>query len=392
MIILMEPSATEGQIADVVERLAATGASVQRLDGERVTLAITGAVSAAANTAAPGAAAGEQAGAAAADGAGGAGTMAGVAAVIADPGGNPMVEAGAVVGNGNATSGDAEPAAAPAAPGRGFQVRDRWIGGTELFIAAGPCSVEDPATMDRIAAEVAAAGGSALRAGAYKPRSSPYSFQGMGEAGLATARAAADAHGLLLVSEVLDAAQIPIAARYVDILQVGARNMYNTSLLRELGRSRRPVLLKRGLAATIDEWLSAAEYIVSAGNPRVILCERGIRTFETATRNTLDLNAIPVVRERTRLPILVDPSHGTGHRAYVRPMARAAIACGADGLLIEVHTHPDHAVSDAAQTIDPRTFRQVVQDAARLRRQDADDGEDSENVSVARSHEGTKGG
>jgi 3-deoxy-7-phosphoheptulonate synthase len=345
MIVLMEPTATEGQIADVVERLIAAGVSMQRLDGDRVTIAATGG-----NTAA--------AGDSGVDG------MAGVAAVIAGSGGTPMVTARESPGNGGVATLATGPAARPE---RGFQVRGRWIGGTGLFFAAGPCSVEDPETMAAIAAEVAAAGGTALRAGAYKPRSSPYSFQGMGEAGLATARSAADAHGLLLVSEVLDATQIPIATRYVDILQVGARNMYNTSLLRELGRSRRPVLLKRGLAATIDEWLSAAEYIVSAGNPRVILCERGIRTFETATRNTLDLNAVPVVRERTHLPILVDPSHGTGLRTYVRPMARAAIACGADGLLIEVHTDPDRALSDAAQTIDPLTLRQVIRDAEAIR-------------------------
>jgi 3-deoxy-7-phosphoheptulonate synthase len=350
MIILMEPSATEGQIADVVERLAAGGASIQRLDGEHVTLAATGAAGAAP---------------AGAPGDGGVEVMAGVAAVITSSGGVPMVGAAADGGDGRTTGPNATPTATPE---RGFQVRGHWIGGTKPFIAAGPCSVEDPATMDRIAGEVASAGGAALRAGAYKPRSSPYSFQGMGEAGLAIARRAADDHGLLLVSEVLDAVQIPIAARYVDILQVGARNMYNTSLLRELARSRRPVLLKRGLAATIDEWLSAAEYIVSAGNPRVILCERGIRTFETATRNTLDLNAIPVVRARTHLPILVDPSHGTGHRAYVRPMARAAIACGADGLLIEVHTDPDSATSDAAQTIDPVVFRQIIRDTDALMR------------------------
>jgi 3-deoxy-7-phosphoheptulonate synthase len=333
MIIVMEPSATEGQIADVVERLAGSGAPIQRLDGERVTLATSAAM----------------------DGTG-IEAMDGVSVLLPDTAGTPLVG----------------PPPQPPEDGdrkveRGLEVGPHRIGGAELFVAAGPCSVEDPDTMDRVAAAVAAAGATALRAGAYKPRSSPYSFQGAGEDGLAIARRAADAHGLLLVSEVLDATQIQVAARYVDILQVGARNMYNTSLLRELGRARRPVLLKRGLAATVDEWLSAAEYVVSAGNPGVILCERGIRTYETATRNTLDLSAIPVVRARSRLPILVDPSHGTGRRAFVRPMARAAVACGADGLLIEVHVEPDRALSDGAQTIDPATLRDIVREARAIR-------------------------
>jgi 3-deoxy-7-phosphoheptulonate synthase len=340
MIILMERSATEGQIADVVERLAATGARIQRLDGERVTLAAT----------APGAKPVVTG-------------MAGVAAVLNDAGVNPLVASRQATGNAAAP----HPALFRNGAEHAVQVRDRWIGGPELFIAAGPCSVEDPAILHEIALAVAAVGGTALRAGAYKPRSSPYSFQGVGEEGLAIAREAADAAGLLLVSEVLDAVQIPVAARYVDILQVGARNMYNTTLLRELGRARLPVLLKRGLAATIDEWLGAAEYIVSAGNPNVVLCERGIRTFETATRNTLDLNAIPVIRERSRLPVVVDPSHGTGRRAYVRPLARAAVACGADGLLVEVHTEPDQALSDSVQTVDPSTLARIIRDALAIR-------------------------
>jgi 3-deoxy-7-phosphoheptulonate synthase len=334
MIVVMDPSATEGQIADVVERLAGAGARIQRLDGERVTLATSGT----------------------ADGAG-IEAMDGVVALLPDAGGTPLV-----------APADPRPErAADPAPDRGVRVGPHRIGGANLFVAAGPCSVEDPDTMDRVAAAVAAAGAAALRAGAYKPRSSPYSFQGAGEDGLAVARRAADAHGLLLVSEVLDATQIPVAARYVDILQVGARNMYNTSLLRELGRARRPVLLKRGLAATVDEWLSAAEYVVSAGNPRVILCERGIRTFETATRNTLDLSAIPVVRARSRLPVLVDPSHAAGRREYVPALARAAVACGADGLLIEVHVEPERAVSDGRQTITPDSLRTILRDAAAIR-------------------------
>ena len=334
MIVVMERTATEGEIADVVEHLTARGAAVQRMDGEHVTLAAGGAPPDQSLAALPG-----------------------VASVLSDVGALPMAGRAPV-----------DPAtASPSADRPGFAVGDHWIGGGHLFVAAGACSVEDPDTMDRVAAAVAAAGATALRAGAYKPRSSPYSFQGMGEEGLALARKAADAHGLLFVSEVLDATHIPLASRYVDILQVGARNMANTSLLRELGRARRPVLLKRGLAATIDEWLNAAEYIISAGNPRVILCERGIRTFETATRNTLDLNAVPVVRERSRLPIIVDPSHGTGKRAYVRTMARAAMATGADGLIIEVHPDPDRATSDAAQTVDPETFADIMRDAQALR-------------------------
>jgi len=363
MIIIMERWATEGQIADVVERLGEGGARVQRLDGERVTLAITGSLNGVATP-------GRNLTSDAVSG------MAGVASVLRDTGATPQVAAmEALEREGRAGSGGEPFAGAPGASALatapetepGFEVGGRWIGGRELFVVAGPCSVEDPETMDRIAREVAAAGAVGLRAGAFKPRSSPYSFQGMGEEGLAVARSAAAAHGLLLVSEVLDATQIPMAARYVDVLQVGARNMYNTSLLRELGRARRPVLLKRSFSATMDEWLSAAEYVVSAGNPRVILCERGIRTFETATRNTLDLNAVPVIRERSRLPVVVDPSHGTGRRAYVRAMARAAVASGADGLLLEVHVDPDQAVSDGAQTIDPETFRQVMRDAEAIR-------------------------
>jgi 3-deoxy-7-phosphoheptulonate synthase len=351
MIIVMEATATEGQIADVVERASRGGARVQRLDAEQVTLAASG-------------------GQGDAD-AGAIGAMAGVSAVLTDGASTPGVAAlesdrdAPAVDEARADGdGRDDPGAEPS---RGFDVGGHLVGGGELFNMAGPCSVEDPETMDAIAEAVADAGATALRAGAYKPRSSPYSFQGLGEEGLAVARKAADNHGLLLVSEVIDATQIPMAARYVDVLQVGARNMFNTSLLRELGRARRPVLLKRSFAATIDEWLSAAEYIVSAGNPRVILCERGIRTFETATRNTLDLNAVPVVRARSRLPIIVDPSHGTGKRAYVRAMARAGVAAGADGLMLEVHIEPDRAASDAAQTIDPVTLRQILADASAIR-------------------------
>ena len=199
-----------------------------------------------------------------------------------------------------------------------------------------------------------------IRGGAFKPRSSPYSFQGLGAEGLQMMRAAADRHGLLVVSEVMDQTQIPLVAEYSDILQVGARNMQNFNLLRELGKLRKPVLLKRGIAATIEELLLSAEYIMAGGNYDVILCERGIRTFETYTRNTMDISAIPVVKKLSHLPIVADPSHGTGRRDKVAPMARAAVAAGADGLLIEVHPDPDRALSDGAQSLRPEQFEELM--------------------------------
>ena len=211
------------------------------------------------------------------------------------------------------------------------------------------------------AATVAAAGGQIIRGGAFKPRSSPYSFQGMGEQGLEIMRKAADAHGLKVVSEVMDQTQIPLLLEYSDILQVGARNMQNFNLLRELGKTRKPILLKRGIAATIEELLLSAEYIMSGGNYEVMLCERGIRTFETATRNTMDISAFPVLRKLTHLPLIGDPSHGTGKRDYVLPMARAAVAAGADGLIVEMHPDPDRAVSDGAQTLRPEQFTEMVE-------------------------------
>ena len=199
-----------------------------------------------------------------------------------------------------------------------------------------------------------------LRGGAFKPRSSPYSFQGLGEAGLKMLRAAADRHDLKLITEVMEIGQIELIERYAHILQVGARNMQNFSLLRELGRSRKPVLLKRGISATIEEWLLSAEYVLAGGNKDVMLCERGIRTFESYTRNTLDISAIPVVQKLSHLPIIVDPSHGTGRRDKVASMARAAVAAGADGLLIEVHCDPDHARSDGAQSMFPAQFERLM--------------------------------
>jgi len=235
------------------------------------------------------------------------------------------------------------------------------IGGDRVIVMAGPCSVESRDQIGQVAAAVAASGAKVLRGGAFKPRSSPYSFQGMGEDGLKLLREAADSNHLLLVSEVMDQTQIPLIADYVDILQVGARNMQNYNLLRELGTLRRPILLKRGISATIEELLLSAEYILSGGNYDVILCERGIRTFENSTRNTMDISAIPVVKSLSHLPIVADPSHGTGRRDKVLPMARAAVAAGADGLLVEVHHDPDHALSDGAQSLFPKQFFELME-------------------------------
>ena len=234
------------------------------------------------------------------------------------------------------------------------------IGGPEVVVAAGPCAVESEFQINTIAESVARAGARILRGGAFKPRSSPYTFQGMGEEGLKLMRTAADRNGLLVVSEVMDPSQVDLLMQYVDLLQVGARNMQNYHLLRALGEVRKPVLLKRGLSATIEELLLSAEYIMSGGNYNVILCERGIRTFETSTRNTLDIAAIPVIQKLSHLPIVADPSHGTGRRDKVAPMARAAVAAGGDGLLIEVHHDPEHALSDGAQSLFPDQFAKLM--------------------------------
>jgi 3-deoxy-7-phosphoheptulonate synthase len=240
------------------------------------------------------------------------------------------------------------------------RIGDVEIGGDRVVVMAGPCSVETKEQIDRIAEIVAQAGAVAIRGGAFKPRSSPYSFQGLGEEGLQLMREAANRNGLLVVSEVMDHTQIPLLAAYSDILQVGARNMQNYNLLKELGKQRKPVLLKRGIAATIEELLLSAEYLMAGGNYEIILCERGIRTFETYTRNTMDISAIPVVKKLSHLPIVGDPSHGTGRRDKVIPMARAAVAAGADGLLVEVHHDPDHALSDGAQSLYPEQFRELM--------------------------------
>jgi 3-deoxy-7-phosphoheptulonate synthase len=239
-------------------------------------------------------------------------------------------------------------------------IGDVRIGGDEVIVMAGPCSAETEEQVEASASAVKRAGAKVLRGGAFKPRSSPYSFQGLGEEGLRILRGAADRHNLKLVSEVMDLSQIELIEKYADILQVGARNMQNFTLLRELGKSRTPVLLKRGISATIEEWLLSAEYILAGGNMNVMLCERGIRTFESYTRNTLDISAIPVVQSLSHLPVLADPSHGTGRRDKVAPMARAAVAAGCDGLIIEVHNDPDHALSDGAQSLFPNQFDRLM--------------------------------
>jgi 3-deoxy-7-phosphoheptulonate synthase len=234
------------------------------------------------------------------------------------------------------------------------------IGGQEVIVMAGPCSVESHEQLFTTAEAVAKAGAKVLRGGAFKPRSSPYSFQGHGEEALKLLREAGDHFKLLVISEVMEISQIPLMLPHVDILQVGARNMQNFNLLRELGKIRKPVLLKRGIAATLEELLLSAEYIMAGGNYEVILCERGIRTFETYTRNTMDISAIPIVHKLSHLPITADPSHGTGRRDKVAPMARAAVAAGADALLIEVHCNPDKALSDGAQSLFPEQFAKLM--------------------------------
>ncbi len=234
------------------------------------------------------------------------------------------------------------------------------VGGERLVIMAGPCAVESEEQIEQAAEAVARAGAVVLRGGAFKPRTSPYTFQGLGEQGLKLLRAAADRHGLATVTEVMEPAQIPLVAEYADILQVGARNMQNYNLLRALGEVRKPVLLKRGPSATFEELLLAAEYILSGGNYNVMLCERGIRTFETYLRYTMDIAAIPVLHKLTHLPVVADPSHGTGRRDMVLPMARAAVAAGVDALILEVHCDPDRAWSDGAQSLRPEEFTELM--------------------------------
>lgn len=240
-----------------------------------------------------------------------------------------------------------------------IQLKNCKIGSDKLEIMAGPCSIEGAGQMDELCDCLSKMGVKILRGGAFKPRTSPYSFQGLGEDGLKMARNAADKYGMCVISEVMEISQIPMLLEYTDILQVGARNMQNFNLLKELGHINKPVLLKRGLCATIEEWLMSAEYIMSGGNMDIILCERGIRTYETSTRNTLDISAIPVVKKLSHLPIVADPSHASGMRDKVAPLSRACVAAGADGLIIEVHNNPDKALCDGAQSLYPQQFAEL---------------------------------
>ncbi|RLD71728.1 MAG: 3-deoxy-7-phosphoheptulonate synthase [Bacteroidetes bacterium] len=240
------------------------------------------------------------------------------------------------------------------------------IGGKEIVIMAGPCAVETEEQLSETAKSVRAGGASLLRGGAFKPRTSPYSFQGLGKEGLEMLERARNETGLSVVSEVMDTRQVETVARYVDMLQIGSRNMQNFPLLKEAGRTSKPILLKRGMMATIDEYLHAAEYLLSQGNTQVVLCERGIRTFESSTRYTLDLNAIPVLKQRTHLPVIVDPSHGTGVRSLVPTMAKASLAAGADGLLMEVHYRPEEALCDGSQSLYPEEFGMMMGDLRKI--------------------------
>jgi 3-deoxy-7-phosphoheptulonate synthase len=241
-----------------------------------------------------------------------------------------------------------------------LKIGDVEIGGKSIVLMAGPCTIESEEQLVRTGAAVRAAGARIMRGGAFKPRTSPYSFQGLGEEGLKLMRRVADSQGLLVISEIMDKSQISLMDKYVDIFQVGARNMQNYPLLRELGSVERPVLVKRGLAATVDEWLMSAEYVMSGGNDRVLVCERGIRAYETYTRNTLDLNAVAVAKSLSHLPVIVDPSHAAGIRDKVPPLARAAIAAGADGLLVEVHYDPERAICDGPQSLFPDQFAELA--------------------------------
>ncbi len=257
--------------------------------------------------------------------------------------------------------------------GREFQQEDTIIdvggvriGNGSMVVMAGPCSIENEAHMVNTAKAVAASGAQVLRGGAFKPRTSPYAFRGLGEEGLQHLATARDATGLPVITEVMEARDVELVARYADILQIGTRNMQNFMLLDEVGLARKPVMLKRGLSATIDEWLLAAEYIMAKGNRDVILCERGIRTFETSTRNTLDLSAIPVVKRLSHLPIVSDPAHGTGHWYLVEPMSRASMAVGADGLMVEVHPSPDHALSDGPQSLTFENFDSLMRSLEKI--------------------------
>lgn len=247
-----------------------------------------------------------------------------------------------------------------------ISVKNTFIGGKEVIIIAGPCAVESIDQLTQTAEYVKSSGAKILRGGAFKPRSSPYNFQGLGEEGLKMLQQVSKETGLPVVTEVMDTRQVELVCRYAEMLQVGSRNMQNYPLLKEVGMTRKPVLLKRGMMATIEEFLLAAEYIISQGNDQIVLCERGIRTFETSTRNTLDLSAVPMLKSRTHLPVIVDPSHGTGLRWMVPTMSRAAVAVGADGLIMEVHYKPEEALCDGYQSLDPDEFDHLMKDLQKI--------------------------
>jgi 3-deoxy-7-phosphoheptulonate synthase len=242
------------------------------------------------------------------------------------------------------------------------KIGNTTIGGDEITIMAGPCSVESKKMLDDISNEIAGYGANIIRGGAFKPRSSPYAFQGLGKEGLIYLREVGDKYGIPVISEIMAIADIPLFEKYIDVIQVGARNMQNFALLKELAHLDKPILLKRGISATVDEWLNSAEYLASKGNQKIILCERGIRTFEKSTRFTLDLSSVPVIKKKSHLPIIVDPSHPMGQRDLVIPMARAAIAAGADGIMVEVHNNPDEALSDGAQSLYPKQFAELMKE------------------------------
>jgi 3-deoxy-7-phosphoheptulonate synthase len=243
-----------------------------------------------------------------------------------------------------------------------IKIKDVEIGGNKIIMMAGPCSIESEDQIYRLAEIVAESGAQILRGGAFKPRTSPYSFQGLGEKGLELLRKAADKFGLLAITEVMQNSQIELVEQYSDILQIGARNMQNFPLLKDLGKSKIPVMLKRGLSGTIEEWMMSAEYVLANGNRNVMLCERGIRTFETYTRNTFDVSAIPVVHKRSHLPVVADPSHATGYRDQVIPMARAAVAAGADAIMVEIHYDPEKALSDGPQALVPEQYKKMMKE------------------------------
>ena len=322
MIVVMEENASEDQITRVVDKLVNWGFDIHRSTGERYTI------------------------------------LGAVGAHIADTRDLELLDGVHEVIRVSAPYKLASRAFRP--EGTTIRIRDVEIGGNQVIMMAGPCTVESREQVEAIAASIAPHGVQIMRGGAFKPRTSPYSFQGLGEQGLRFLRDAADRHGMLTISEIMESSQIPMFIKYVDILQVGARNMQNFNLLKDLAKLDKPVLLKRGPAATIEETLLSAEYLMSGGNHEVIICERGIRTFETYTRNTLDISAIPVIKKLSHLPVIADPSHGTGRRDKVPPMARAAVAAGADGLLIEVHNEPERALCDGAQSLLPEQFEKLM--------------------------------